>query len=398
VKKGFEMKAMILAAGKGTRVRPITNLVPKPMIRLVGKPVMQSIVEHLRDSGFDQIVVNTSHLAPVIEDYFRDGSNFGVEMAYSFEGKLSDGRLEGEALGSAGGMKKIQQFSGFFDDTFVVLCGDALVDVDLREALRFHRERGAIATIILRDVPRDEVFRYGVVATSNDGRVTQFQEKPKVDEAISTTINTGIYLFEPGIFDYIPANQPFDIGGELFPALVRANAPIYGINLPFEWVDIGSVPDYWEATRLALAGKICGYRLPGREVMPGIHIGINVGWKPESVSLSGPIVIGGSTSIGEGAVIIGPTVIGAGCVIEAGSTIRECILGDYTRVSSVARLEQRLVIGPNCIDPTGHYIDLEEARIGWVVDDARKKQDFTDDQLELLELAERVGKQEYASI
>ena len=246
------MKAMILAAGKGTRVRPITNIVPKPMIPLLGKPLMESIVEHLRDSGFDRIVVNTSHLAPVIQDYFRDGSRFGVEIAYSFEGLLDrGGRLEGEALGSAGGMKRIQDFSGFFDDTFAVLCGDALIDVDFREAVRFHRERKAIATIILREVPREEVWRYGVVATDARGRVERFQEKPAVDEAVSNFINTGLYLFEPEVFDYIPSGRPFDIGGELFPALVAAGAPIYGVELPFQWVDIGCAQDFWDATRLA---------------------------------------------------------------------------------------------------------------------------------------------------
>lgn len=381
------MKAMILAAGKGTRVRPITNIVPKPMIPLAGKPVMQTIIEHLRDSGFHQIMVNTSHLAPVIEDYFGDGSNFGVEMAYSFEGLLTGGRLEGIAVGSAGGMKKIQEFSGFFDESFVVLCGDALVDVDLREAVRFHRERRAMVTIILREVPREEVFRYGVVATAADGRILQFQEKPAVADAVSTTINTGIYLFEPGVFDYIPAGRPFDIGGDLFPALVAAGAPIYGVNLPFEWVDIGSVPDYWEATRMALTGGIRGYRLPGREVLPGVRMGLNIGWNPANVTIRGPVVIGGSTSIGDGAVIEGPSVIGAGCVIEPGAIISECILSNYTRVSSVARLERILRFGPNCIDPSGQYLDIEEARVGWVVDDARKAQQFTPEERELRELA-----------
>lgn len=384
------MKAMVLAAGKGTRVRPITNIVPKPMIPLVGKPIMQSIIEHLRDSGFDQIVVNTSHLAPVIEDYFADGSNFGVEMAYSFEGLLKSGRVEGHAVGSAGGMKKIQEFSGFFDETFLVLCGDALVNVDLREAVRFHRDRGAIATIILRDVPPEEVFRYGVVATGPDGRITRFQEKPAVHEAVSTTINTGIYLFEPSVFDYIPSGASFDIGGELFPALVAAGAPMYGVNLPFDWVDIGSIPDYWEATRLALTGGIRGYRLPGREVLPGVRIGLNVGWDPGSATVQGPVVIGGSTSIGAGAVIEGPTVIGSGCVIEPGAVIRECILSNYTRVSSVARLDRMLIFGPNCIHPDGAYVDVEEARIGWVVDDARKMQAFSDEELQLRSLAASV--------
>jgi mannose-1-phosphate guanylyltransferase len=388
------MKAMILAAGKGTRVRPITNVVPKPMIPLLGKPVMESIVEHLRDSGFDQIVVNTSHLAPVLQDYFRDGSQFGVEIAYSFEGLLDRGQLQGEALGSAGGMRRIQDFSGFFDDTFVVLCGDALIDVDFREAVRFHREREAIATIILRDVPRYEVFRYGVVATDARGRITEFQEKPAVEQAISTRINTGIYIFEPAVFDYIPSGRPFDIGGELFPALVAAGAPMYGVELPFQWVDIGSVPDFWEATQLALNGGIRGYHLPGREVLPGVRAGINVGWNPNRVKLRGPLVIGGSTRIGDGAVIEGPTVIGAGCVIEPGAVVRECILGDYTRVSSVARLERLLIYGNQCIEPSGEHFGIEEAGIGWVVDDARVRQEFGADQQELAELAMGIANRE----
>ena len=161
------MKAMILAAGKGTRVRPITHVLPKPMIPLVRKPVMEFLVEHLKAHGVKQIMVNTSHLAPVIEEYFRDGDRFGVQMAYSFEGDLIGGQIEGKAIGSAGGMKKIQDFSGFFDETFVVLCGDALVDVDFAEVLRFHRDRKSIATLVLRDVPPEDVSKYGVVQTDD---------------------------------------------------------------------------------------------------------------------------------------------------------------------------------------------------------------------------------------
>jgi mannose-1-phosphate guanylyltransferase len=381
---------MILAAGKGTRVRPITNVVPKPMIPLLGKPVMESILEHLRDSGFDQIVVNTSHLAPVIQDYFRDGSHFGVQIAYSFEGLLTRGELQGDALGSAGGMKRIQDFSGFFDDTFAVLCGDALVNVDFQKAVQFHRASGAVATIILRDVPPEEVFRYGVVATSHNGRITQFQEKPAIDKAVSIRINTGIYIFEPSVFDYIPSGKSFDIGGELFPAMVVAGAPMYGIELPFQWIDIGSIPDYWDASRLAVSGQIRGYRVPGREVSPGVHIGLNVSWKPNRVSIRGPVVIGGSCFIGDGAVIEGPTVIGAGCVIEPGAVVRQCILADYTRVSSVARLESLLVFGKQCIQPNGKYFGIEETGVGWVVDDARTKQEFAPEQEELLQLARQL--------
>jgi len=191
------MKAMVLAAGKGTRVQPLTYDVPKPMIPLVRKPVLESIIELLRSHGVDQLVINTSHLAPAIEAYFRDGAAWGVEIAYSFEGHIETGQIRAEALGSAGGMKRIQEFSGFFDDTFVVLCGDALIDLDISAAVGLHKANRALATIVMKDVPREEVHKYGVVQTAPDGRILQFQEKPAPEQAVSTTINTGIYIFEP---------------------------------------------------------------------------------------------------------------------------------------------------------------------------------------------------------
>jgi len=379
------MKAMILAAGKGTRVRPITHVLPKPMIHLVRKPVMEFIVEHLRAHDIKSIMVNTSHLAPVIEEYFRDGDRFGVQMAYSFEGDLIGGQIEGKAIGSAGGMKKIQDFSGFFDETFVVLCGDALVDIDFAQVLRFHRDRKSIATLVLRDVPLDDVSKYGVVQTDASGRIVRFQEKPTRDQAVSSTINTGIYVFEPEIFQYIPSGVEFDIGGQLLPELVRSGQSIFGITLPFAWLDIGSVPDYWEATGLLLRGKVAGFTMPGNEVRPGVHCGINVQVAWDRVRIEGPVYIGSSTSVGDGATIIGPTVIGSGCVIQPGATLRECILADYTRISSVAVLEQKLIFGSKCIDPSGKYLDIEESQIRWLVDDARNKEDLSESELLLFE-------------
>jgi mannose-1-phosphate guanylyltransferase len=378
------MKAMILAAGKGTRVRPITHVLPKPMIPLVRKPVMEFLVEHLKTHGVRQVMVNTSHLAPVIEDYFRDGDRFGVHMAYSFEGDLVGGQIEGKAIGSAGGMKKIQDFSGFFDETFVVLCGDALIDVDFAEVLRFHQARKSIATLVLRDVPPDDVSKYGVVQTDGSGRIIGFQEKPRREEAISSTINTGIYIFEPEIFHFIPSGMEFDIGGELLPELVRRGQNIFGITLPFTWLDIGSVPDYWEATSMLLRSKVSGFSIPGEEVRPGIYCGINVRIAWDRVQVEGPVYIGSSTSVGDGATIVGPTVIGAGCVIQPGAILRECILADYTRVSSIAVLEQKLIFGSKCIDPSGRYLDIEESRIGWLMDDARKKEELSEDELQLI--------------
>jgi mannose-1-phosphate guanylyltransferase len=306
-------------------------------------------------------------------------------MAYSFEGDLIGGQIEGKAIGSAGGMKKIQDFSGFFDETFVVLCGDALVDIDFAQVLRFHRDRKSIATLVLRDVPPDDVSKYGVVQTDASGRIVRFQEKPARDRAVSSTINTGIYVFEPDIFQYIPSGVEFDIGGQLLPELVRNGRSIFGITLPFAWLDIGSVPDYWEATGLLLRGKVAGFTMPGNEVRPGVHCGISVQVAWDRVRIEGPVYIGSSTSVGDGATIIGPTVIGSGCVIQPGAMLRECILADYTRISSVAVLEQKLIFGSKCIDPSGRYLDIEESQIRWLVDDARNKEDLSESEQLLFE-------------
>jgi mannose-1-phosphate guanylyltransferase len=385
------MKAMILAAGKGTRVRPITHVLPKPMIPLVRKPLMEFLVEHLKAHGVKQLMVNTSHLAPVIEEYFRDGDRFGVQMAYSFEGDLVGGQIEGNAIGSAGGMKKIQDFSGFFDETFVVLSGDALVDVDLTEVLRFHRDRKAIATLVLRGVPLEDVSKYGVVQTDASGRIVRFQEKPTREQAASSTINTGIYVFEPDIFQYIPSGVEFDIGGQLLPELVRNGERIFGVTLPFTWLDIGSVPDYWAATGLLLRGKVAGFTMPGDEIRPGIYCGSNIQIAWDRVRIDGPVYIGSSTSVGDGATIIGPTVIGSGCVIQSGATLRECIIADYTRIASVAVLEQKLIFGSKCIDPSGRYLDIEESQLRWLMDDARRKEELSEIELQLIEEVKTVA-------
>jgi len=300
------MKAMILAAGKGTRVRPITHTTPKPMIPILQKPVMEFLLELLRQHGFDQIMVNVSHLAEEIENYFRDGQRFGVQIAYSFEGRIEDGELIGDAVGSAGGLKRIQDFQPFFDDTFVVLCGDALIDLDLSEAVRRHRAKGAMASLITKRVPRDQVSSYGVVVTDADGRVLSFQEKPAVEEAASDMINTGIYIFEPEVLDYIPSGEPFDIGSDLFPKLVEAGAPFYALPMEFEWVDIGKVPDYWQAIRSVLQGHVRQVQIPGVQVRPGIYTGLNVAANWDKITVEGPIYVGGMSRIEDGATIIGP--------------------------------------------------------------------------------------------
>jgi mannose-1-phosphate guanylyltransferase len=366
------MKAMILAAGKGTRVRPITYTIPKPMIPILQKPVMEFLVELLREHGFDEIMVNVSHLANEIENYFRDGQKFGVHIAYSFEGRIEDGNLVGEALGSAGGMKKIQEFCPYFDDTFVVLCGDALIDLDLTAAVKWHREKGAIATVVMKSVPREEVPSYGVVVTDANGRIQAFQEKPSVEEALSTDINTGIYIFEPEVLNYIPANVEYDLGSQLFPKLVEMNAPFFGVRMDFEWVDIGKVPDYWRAVRSVLSGKVKNICIPGKEVFPGIFTGLNVAVNWDKVEIQGPVYIGGMTRIEDGAKIIGPAMIGQNCWVCSGATVDNSVVFEYSRLGPGVRLVDKLVFGRYCVDKTGASIDVQAAALDWLITDTRQ--------------------------
>lgn len=366
------MKAMILAAGKGTRVRPITYTIPKPLIPILQKPVMEFLLELLRKHGFDEIMVNVSHLAHEIESYFRDGQRFGVDIAYSFEGRIVDGELVGEALGSAGGIRRIQDFNKFFDDTFVVLCGDALIDLDLTEAVKQHKEKGAIATVITKEVPKDKVSSYGVVVTDDHNRITAFQEKPSVEEALSTQINTGIYILEPEVIDYIPANQVYDLGSDLFPKLVEKGAPFYSVPMDFQWVDIGKVPDYWHAVRGVLSGEIQNVEIPGTEVSPGIYTGLNVAVNWDKVDITGPVYIGGMTRIEDGANIVGPAMIGPNCWICSGATVKNSVIFEYSRLGPKVRLVDKLVFGRYCVDKTGTTIDVQAAALDWLITDSRQ--------------------------
>ena len=366
------MKAMILAAGKGTRVQPITYTIPKPLIPILHKPVMEFLVDLLKQHDFTEIMVNVSHLAKEIESYFHDGQRFGVQIAYSFEGTIrEDGELEGQAMGSAGGMRRIQDFYPFFDDTFVVLCGDALIDLDLTAAVKWHKEKGSLATIVTKSVPRSEVSSYGVVVTDEDGRVKAFQEKPTVEEALSTNINTGIYIFEPEVLNYIPSGQEYDIGGDLFPKLVEMGAPFYAIPMDFQWVDIGKVPDYWQAIRSVLLGEVKNVPIPGTEVLPGVFTGINVAVNWDKVDITGPVYIGGMTKIEDGAKITGPAMIGRNCHICKGAHIDNSVVFEYSRIADI-ELTDKLVFGRYCVDKNGATIDMKAASLDWLITDTRQ--------------------------
>jgi mannose-1-phosphate guanylyltransferase len=355
------MKAMILAAGKGTRVRPLTYDLPKPMIPILGKPVMAYLIEHLAKYGVRDIMVNVSYLHEKIEEYFADGHQFGVQIGYSFEGYTNDvGEVVPEPLGSAGGMKKIQEFGGFFDETTIVMCGDAVIDLDIQSALFEHKRKGALASIITKEVPWDKVSDYGVVVTDKDGRIQAFQEKPQQDQALSNHASTGIYIFEPAVLDLIPVDTVFDIGSQLFPLLVEKGIPFFAQNRTFNWIDIGSVKDFWSVSQSMMSGGLANMTIPGVQIDDGIWVGLNTRIDWEGTVIEGPVYIGAGTHIEAGCKIVGPTWIGHGSHICSGAQIVRSVLFEYTRISDNAHLDEKIVFKEYSVDRSGTMVHLSE--------------------------------------
>lgn len=353
---------MILAAGKGTRVRPLTYDLPKPMIPILGKPVMAYIVEHLAKCGVKDIMVNVSYLHEKIESYFGEGSRFGVRIGYSFEGYVDEnGEVVPEALGSAGGMKKIQEFGRFFDDTTIVLCGDALIDLDIQAAVAEHKRKGAMASVITREVPWDKVSDYGVVVSDEDGRIIKFQEKPKREDALSNLASTGIYIFEPEAIDLIPSGEVFDIGSQLFPLMAEKGLPFYAQKQEFEWLDIGSVTDYWGVLQSLLTGDVPQLEVPGAQIRDGVWVGLNTRIEWEGTTIEGPVYIGAGCHIEAGSTIIGPTWIGHGSHVCAGAEVVRSILFEYTRVLPGTELEEVIVCGDYSVDRKGNMVRLSDS-------------------------------------
>lgn len=358
---------MILAAGQGTRVRPLTKDVPKPMIPLLGKPVMEYLIEHLVRHGITEIMVNVAYHHRKIEEYFGDGRRWGCSIGYSYEGVYDHGDILPRPRGSAGGMKAIQDFSGFFDETTLVICGDALVDLDIGAALFEHRKKGAMASVVGLDVPLDQVQNYGVVLADKEGRITSFQEKPKPEEAKSTVASTGIYLFEPAVLDLVPSGKVFDIGSELFPMLAEKGLPFYVQNRFFNWIDIGRVTDYWTVLQRVLRGEVAEMEMPGKEVQPGVFVGLNTNINWDSVKIVGPVYIGSGVRIEPGASIIGPAWIGHGSHVRKGAKVMRSILFEYTRLGEGMVFEEMIVSPRYCVDRAGNstYVGDDRCPLRW---------------------------------
>jgi mannose-1-phosphate guanylyltransferase/mannose-1-phosphate guanylyltransferase/phosphomannomutase len=314
---------MILAAGLGTRMRPLTRLMPKPMVPVLNVPVMEHIVRLLRDAGFNQVVTNVSYMPAMIRAHFGDGSEFGIELAYS---------EESAPLGTAGGVGKAREFlsSG---ESFLVISGDALTDIDLAALRAAHEAGGGIATLATKRVT--ETAQFGVAITDADGRIQGFQEKPQPDEALSNLANCGIYMFRRDIFDYFPApghkspaggdDQPegfVDWALDVFPALLENDVAFHSHEIDAYWNDIGSIAEYLQGNFDALAGEIS---LGGHErVAEGVYA--DEGSDLDGVKVSAPLLIGSDCEVGAGADIKGPVVIGDRCQIGAGAMLRDAVV------------------------------------------------------------------------
>jgi mannose-1-phosphate guanylyltransferase len=364
-------KAMILAAGQGTRVRPLTKQTPKPMVPILGKPVMAYIIEHLARYGVTDIIINVAFNHWKIENYFGDGRRWGVNIGYAYEGVREHGEIVPKPLGSAGGMRRIQDFSGFFDDTTIVMCGDAIIDLDITAALFEHKTKKAMASVVTLEVPIEDVKNYGIVAAGKDGKIESFQEKPSPEEAKSRLASTGIYIFEPSVIDLIPPGREFDIGSELFPMLVEKNLPFYAQSRFFNWIDIGRVADYWAVCQRVLRGEVAQMDMPGREVRPGVWVGLNTSIDWDSVNITGPVYIGSGSRVEAGVSIEGPAWIGHGSLLRANSRVTRSVLFEYTRLSEGAVFDEVVASPVYCVDRQGRTTYQGDESTGMRWGDAR---------------------------
>ncbi|HAJ72017.1 MAG TPA: mannose-1-phosphate guanyltransferase, partial [Methylophilaceae bacterium] len=304
---------------------------------------------------------------------FGDGQRFGVNIGYSFEGDISNGQIVPSPVGSAGGMRKIQDFGGFFDETTIVICGDAIIDLDITKAVAEHKRKGALVSLVAKEVPMDKVSSYGIVVTDAQGQITSFQEKPTQAEARSNLANTGIYIFEPAALDLIPSGSEFDIGSDLFPLLVERKLPFYAINQPFNWIDIGIVSDYWLVMQQVMRGEVPSMQMPGKQIKPGVWVGLNVHIDWENTKIEGPVYIGSGARVDKGTQIIGPSWISNGCHIQRGGNVTRSILFEYTRVGQDYTFNEMIVCGEYCVDKNGRMMHVDDEACDLIWSDAREK-------------------------
>lgn len=318
---------MILAAGVGSRLDPLTRQTPKPMVPIVTKPVIAHIIDDLKQHGITEIMVNLHYLGDVIAEYLGDGAQFGIPITCVQEDQL---------WGDAGSVKRAEEF--FKDGTFLIVGGDDISDMDISALLAFHAEKKATSTIALTEV--DDPSQFGIVLTDDDGRINRFLEKPK-GEVFSKTANTGVYVFEPEVFALIPAGKFYGFGNEVFPQLLAEGKPLYGFRTQAYWKDVGNIAVYRQTNFDALTGKV-HLTLPMPRQSEGIYVGENANIDASAV-LEAPVAIASNVTIGAGAHVGPNAIIGAGSMVEDNATVRDTILWDGATVREGSHLERCIV-------------------------------------------------------
>ena len=338
-----------MAGGQGSRLRPLTSNQPKPMLPIVGQPMMQHILRLLRRHGATDVVATVQFLASIIRNFFGDGSDLGISLSYA---------TEEEPLGTAGSVKNAE---AFLDDTFLVISGDALTDLDLSAAIAFHREREAAVTVVTKRV--EDPLEFGIVIAEEDGRIDRFLEKPGWGEVFSDTINTGVYVIEPEVLGFIPSSEEFDFAADLFPLLLDKGLPMYAYRSEDYWTDVGNLDSYMQAHRDVLDGRV-EVEIEGFELSEGVWLGEGAEIDP-AANIVGPAYVGENSRVEGGATIREYTALGSNVVVKGGAfvhravvhdnayvgpgaSLRGCVVGKNTDIKSNARLEEGVVVADEC--------------------------------------------------
>jgi mannose-1-phosphate guanylyltransferase/phosphomannomutase len=321
------MKAVVMAGGEGSRLRPLTVTRPKPMVPITGRPVMEHILNLLKAHGITDVVVTVQYMASAIEDYFGDGSQFGMHIAYS---------REEVPLGTAGSVKNAEHL---LTEPFLVISGDALTDFNLSDIIKFHRDHQALATLTLAHVANP--LEYGVIITDESGHIRQFLEKPSWGEVFSDTINTGIYVLDPVVFSYFEKDKAFDFSQELFPQMLSRGDPIYGYVADGYWCDVGNLAEYMKANADVLQGRV-NVQIPGTDLGGGVWAEEGVDIAPDA-QIFGPIFLGHDCKIKSGVIIHGPSSIGHYTIVDDRAQLDRSVVWSNSYIGERAELRGALV-------------------------------------------------------
>ncbi|HYV76488.1 MAG TPA: NDP-sugar synthase, partial [Streptosporangiaceae bacterium] len=327
------MKAVVMAGGEGTRLRPMTANQPKPLLPVVNKPIMEHVLLLLKRHGFTETVVTVQFLASLVRNYFGDGEDVGMSLQYA---------TEEMPLGTAGSVKNAED--ELRADPFLVISGDALTDIDLSALVRYHKESGALVTVALTRVPNP--LEFGIIIVDEDGRIQRFLEKPTWGQVFSDTVNTGIYVLEPSIFDYFEAGKPVDFSQDVFPQLLAKSDALFGFVAGGYWCDVGNIPEFLRANHDLLSGRV-NLEPIGRDIGGGVYVESDDVEIAGNAQLYGPIFLGEAAKIKDGVVIHGPSVIRDDTIVDSRATVDRSVIWRNSYIGERAEI-RGAIIGRQC--------------------------------------------------